>query len=154
FDNTGATDSPFDPSQKALGLFLRDAMFGKPDPNDPFTTFMSNFMGDLRTKMLDPSNKNATPDCDLYAKELGDVLGSVAAGYTLAVKQNGESQDARKALVESVVGLVATPIEGGGVVGSMAKDQAEKLATDMLANFLNGDLRADRNGMDSLMTTL
>ena len=157
FNNTGAADSPFDGSQRALGLFFRDAVFANPGQDPSFDQFVSDFMGDLRGQMLDPARHDDdpnTPSNELFAKQLGDVLGSLVTGYSLAAKDNGEQQAARKALASTIVGLVAKPLDAGGTVGNMVKSEAEKLVSSLLADFLNGDLKADKAGMTRLMTDL
>jgi hypothetical protein len=155
FNNTGdlGSDNPYDSSQQALGFFFRDALFAQPGQDPAFNEFVSNFMGDLRGRMFDPNT--SVNENNLAAKQLGDVLGSLVAGYSRAVKDNGEQQAARKALASTLVGLVAKPIEvGGGPVGSMAKAEAEKLVSRLLGDFLNGGLKADAKGMTELMRSL
>ncbi len=154
FDNNGP-DSPYDGSGQALSLFLREAVFANPNPDGEMVNAVSNLMGDLRADMLNPDNKGKSPNNEYYAKLLGDVLGSVASAYKRAVKDNGEDQKTREALVGTLVDLAAKPIEvGGGEVGSMAKEQAKELVKSLLSDFLNGDLKADEKGMQTILNKL
>ncbi|MET0751953.1 MAG: hypothetical protein ABWZ66_01205 [Pyrinomonadaceae bacterium] len=155
FNNTGVTDSPFDSSGQALGLFFRETLFADANPDDPFITTVSQLMGGIRAEMLDVDNLRQDPNNERYAKLLGDVLGSVAAGYKRAVKDNGEDQAAREALVGTIVDLVAKPIDiGGGAVGDIATDQAKKLTKSIFSDFINGDLKADEEGMREILDQL
>jgi hypothetical protein len=155
FNNTGVTDSPFDSSGQALGLFFRETLFADADPNDPFISTVSQLMGDIRADMLDTGNLRRDPNNERYAKLLGDVLGSVAAGYARAVEDNGEDQAAREALVGTIVDLVAKPIDiGGGTVGDIATDQAKELTKNIFNSFINGDLEADAEGMREILDQL
>ena len=110
FNNNGP-DSPYDTTGQALSLFLRDAVFANPNPDGEMVNAVSKLMGDLRGDMLNPDNIGKTPNNEYYAKLLGDVLGSVASGYKRAVKDNGEDQKAREALVGTLVYLSAKTIE-------------------------------------------
>lgn len=155
FNNTGVTDSPYDSSGQALSLFFRETLFADADPNDPFISTVSQLMGGIRADMLDVRNLRRDPNNERYAKLLGDVLGSVAAGYKRAVKDNGEDQARREALVGTIVDLVAKPISiGGGTVGSIAKDQAVSLTKSIFNSFINGDLEADEKGMHEILDKL
>lgn len=155
FNNTGAADSPFDSTGQALSLFFRESLFADADPKGAFVATVSKLMGDIRADMLDAGNIRKNPDNERYAKILGDVLGSVAAGYKRAVKDNGEDQAAREALVGTLVDVVAEPLEiGGGKVGSIAKDKATEMVKGALTDFINGNLKADEKGMRSILDKL
>lgn len=155
FNNTGAANSPYDTTGQALSLFFREALFANPEPEGQFVQTVSKLMGDIRADMLNADNLGKDPNNERYAKLLGDVLGSVAAGYERAFKDNGEDQKANEALVGTVIDLIAKPIEvGGGQVGSMAKDQAKALAKSLFGDLLNGDLEADEAGMRKVLDKL
>ncbi len=155
FNNTGLPGSPFDQTGQALSYFFRDALFGNPDPKDPFVSTVSDIMGDLRAEMLNPDNLNSdTFDNERYAKVLGDMLGSIAVGYGRAVKQNGNDQKANEALVKTLVGLASKPLKAGGTVGSIAKSQAENIVTNLFSDLLNGDLKAEAKNMQEIVQRL
>ena len=155
FNNNTAGNSPYDRSGQALSLFLREAIFANPNPDGEMVKALSDLMGGLRADMLDANNVGKNPNNEYYAKVLGDVLGSVAAGYKRAVKDNGEDQKAREALVGTLVGLAAKPIDvGSGGVANLAKGEAEKLVTSLLSDFLNGGLKADAKGMETILHQL
>jgi hypothetical protein len=155
FNNTGVAGSPFDSTSQALSLFFRESLFADADPNDSFVSTVSQLMGDIRADMLDAGNLRRDPNNERFAKLLGDVLGSVAAGYKRAVEDNGEDQARREALVGTIVDLVAKPIDiGGGAVGDIATDQAKELTKNIFSSFINGDLEADEKGMHEILDQL
>jgi hypothetical protein len=149
-------DSAF--NEQALGLFFRDAVFANPNPDAPFNTFVSDLMGDMRADMLDPARIDNDPNTqanDTVGKELGDVLGSLVTGYMDATRQNGEDQAARQAFANTLVGMVAKPFDiGGGVLGDMAMDTAKDTVQNMLGDFLNGELKADRQTMEDMIVQM
>ncbi|ATB27690.1 hypothetical protein [Melittangium boletus] len=157
FNNNGSSGVPFADSQRAMGLFFRDALFAHPGQDASFQQFVSDFMGKQRQQMLDPARLAQGPGAaanELSAKQLGNVLGSVVTGYSRAAKDNGEQQAARKEFVGTLLGLATKPVRAGGPIGDLAKGVAEKAVTSLLSDFLNGGLKNDKAGMNRLMMTV
>lgn len=150
-----------DHASETMSTFMRDAMFGNPKDaaTDPFVQHTQQFMNELRNQMLSPDNvarrtdqNEATLGSEDYAKMLGRFTGAMSVGFGMAVKDNKNTEEARKALVEATIGLVADRLPTKGVPGADAiKSQLEKLVTDKIGGFLTQDLRADRGTMTNMM---